>query len=199
MSGPLARAGAFFLAPPRPATITGVAAPAAGLVAVLATPRDLPAVAGGVAADLRRQHGARTALVCGEAPPRPFPGTPAARRLARRLAGRDLVAVACGALCHVAVADARDAWRAITGAADVPVVVALPSRDAGWDALLADADRRLLAVPAGSDEALAELALASLAALGPAARVSAPLGPLARRRAALGLRRVAPVLVEAPA
>lgn len=196
MSGLLARAGRLFVAPSRPVPARA-ALPPAELVAVLAAPRDLAVVAGGVAAELRRQKGARTALVCGPSAARPFPATPAARRLARRLAERELVAVASGALCHVEAADAREAWRAISAAPGVPAVVALSVRGAEWDGIVAEADRRVLAAPPGAPEHYAQAALASLVALGPAALVDAPAGVLARRRAALGVRRLEPAAVAA--
>ncbi len=76
-------------------------------------------------------------------------------------------------------------WRA---AAVAPTVVAVPEREARLDAMLAQADLLLLAAPSG---AYADLALASLAALGPpATRLDPPTGWLARRVAALGLARL---------
>ena len=66
MSGVLSRAGALFLAPdttaaPRPV----VAPPATRFAVVLACPELVDAAAGGVAAALRKEARARTAVVCG--------------------------------------------------------------------------------------------------------------------------------------
>lgn len=186
----LARAGALFVAPPAAAPRTGV--PPADLVGVLAPARELAAVAGGVAAELRHRHRARAALVCRPGALPAAPAGRAARVLARRLAERDLPVAAAGALCHAAVADApRDALRALMAVAPHPAVVALTARDPAWDAVLAEADALLLAPAAGSDPAYVELALTSLAALGPpVGLVAAPRGAIARRAAALGLVRV---------
>lgn len=207
MNALLVRAGALFLAP-APSVVPAAAAtpPVADLAGVLAAAPDLDAVAGGVAAALRRRAGARTAIVCSPGPPRPGrPSTPAATALARRLAARELAAVAAGALCRIALpedpeAGAREAWRVIAAAAGAPVVLALARRGDGFEALLAQADRLLLGARAGDDPAYTELALASLAGLGPpAALISVPHGFLARRAAALGVAVSAPAGVqEAP-
>lgn len=198
MSDLLARAGAFFLAPEPARTTAAVAscAPATDLACVLAPAGLLAAAAGGVAAELRRQARARTAVVATPgAAPVARPATPAASAAARRLAGRELRAVAAGALCRVALPDdpvaaGRDAWR-LVGCAGVPVVVGLAARVDALDGLLAQADRLLLAIADGADPALAELALASLTRLGPpTTRISVPGDPLGRRAAALGLRRL---------
>jgi hypothetical protein len=191
----LARAGAWFVAPAAaPARL--VAAPAADLVAVVAPAPDLDVVAGGLAAELRRRQRARVALVCSPTPVTSRPAVPAARALARRLAARDLAAAPAGVLCRVALPGGeegvREAWRAVTAAAGVPAVIALPARDDVWDALLADADQRFLAAARDADEAYVEVALASLCRLGPASRVEPPVGFAARRAAALGLARVHP-------
>ncbi len=196
----LARAGSLFLAPATPAAPTAsVAPPVADLVVVLAAPRDLAAVAGAVAAGLRRPCGARTAVVC--RPGEPWPACPAgmaATALARRLAARDIAATAAGSLCRVALAEdpeasVPEAWRLTAAAAGSPVVVALAGRHPGFDGLLAQADRLLLATATGDDPDCTALALASLAALGPpAALVTAPSGPMARRAAALGLLGLGP-------
>ncbi|MEA2125076.1 MAG: hypothetical protein QOI80_1858 [Solirubrobacteraceae bacterium] len=206
MNEMLARTGALFLAPPPPAAATSAAAlPPADLVAVVADARHLDAVAGGVAAELRHRLRARTALVCRPGALLARPATPAARGLARRLCGRDVPAVAAGAVCRVALppdaaTGVRDAWRAITAAAGLPAVVALPGRAEGWDVLLGDTDHLVLAAADDADPAYIELALGSLAGLGPAVdRIVAPAGLVARRAAALGLLRLRPAPVEAPA
>lgn len=175
-----ARLAELFLAP---APVRRAPAPPPGLVGVLAASADLAAVAGGVAAGLR----GRATVVCSFRPPAPRLATPAARTLARRLRDQGLDAVAAGALCHVCLDEdsERVMWRA---AAVAPTVVALPEREARLDALLSQADLLLLAAPSG---VYAELALASLEALGPpAARLDPPSGWLGRRAASLGLFRL---------
>jgi hypothetical protein len=198
-TGLLARAGGLFLQPEAPSVPLTAAAPPrpASTAAVLAATSDLAAAAGGVAARLRAGAKARTAVVCRPgAPSIPRPATPSATRLARRLAARDLEAVAAGTLVRVALppdpADAvRAAWRLIA-AVEVPVVLALPGRLDGFDVLLAQLDELHLAAPAAADDALAELALASLAALGPPVhRLHPPATALARHRASLGFAAVA--------
>jgi hypothetical protein len=196
----LGRLAGLFLAPaqraPAPAPVV------ARLTAVLAPAPDLAPTAGAVAATLRRAAASRTALVLvlAAAPPPPRVATPAAAGLARRLAARDLRATAAGVLCQVELSPdpataARDVWR-IAGAADVPMVLALPARLDGFDDLLSRFDRLVLALPPGTDDALADLALASLAGLGPpATRTEPPAGLLTRRVATLGL---AAIRLEAP-
>lgn len=200
----LARAGAWFVAPAAAAPARpAVASPPADLVGVLARAADLCAVSGGVAGELRRRQRVRAALVCQAGPARPGPATPAARGLARRLADRGVEAVAHGALCRVALPSdpdegVRAVWRAAMAVAGHPCVVALPARSDAYDALLADADQLLLAAAADTDPALTELALASLAAIGPPAGVVVPpVAFLARRLAGLGLARLAPQAVLA--
>lgn len=188
----IARAGALFVAPaPAAAAPRAATGPPADLVGVLAPAADLAAVAGAVAADLRRRHRARTALVCTPGDPGPpRTATIAARSLAARLTERDLPASPIGGLVRVGLGEdpQRDAWRAITAAAGCPAVVAATSRTPALDALLAQADRLLLALPDAGDSTYAELALATLAAVGPpTARIDPPSGVLTRRLAALGL------------
>jgi hypothetical protein len=190
----LARAGSLFLAPaPTAATARPPAAPA-DLVGVLAPSRDLAVVAGGVAADLRRRHRAKAVLVCasGSAPAARLLAGRAARALASRLAARELPAVAAGGTCRMTLPDDPDAavqtaWRAVTAAGGVPAVVALAERTDAADGLLAQVDLLLLATRADTEPAYAQLALASLAALGPPAdAVRVPTGLLARRSMAIG-------------
>jgi hypothetical protein len=185
----LARAEALFVAPAR-----AVLPPPPDLVGVIAGAADLQVAAGGVAADLRARHRARTALVCCHDSAHARPATHAARVLARRLGARDLHTAAAGALCHAAGPDPRDHRRAITGAAGVPAVVALAGRDERLDELLCEADLLVLAVRPDAEPAYTELARASLAALGPPCElVHVPLGFAARRTAALGLTRLRPL------
>lgn len=198
MSELLARAASVFLAP-APAARETPAVPAAppSLVGLYVAATDAAAVVGGVAADLRRRHRTRVAVVCA-AGPAPTPGlaSRAARGLAGRLADHDLEAVAVGAICRLTLPDdpesaPRMVWRAVAVAAGAPVVIVPPLRDAAFDALLSEADALLVAVPHGASGVYGELTLASLAALGPpAALVQVPIGFLARRRAALGLSRL---------
>jgi hypothetical protein len=129
---------------------------------------------------------------------------PAARALARRLGARNLAAAATGAVCRVTLTggdDApREAWRAVTAAAGQPTVLALPAREAAWDAFLGEADRLVLAPPAGAGAEYVDAAAASLAVLGPPVdRVAPPEGAVARRAAALGLLRLRPVAIAVPA
>ncbi len=194
MSELLSRAGALFVAPAAaPARTSVVAPPPAGIAGVLASAEVLPAVAGGVAAALRSAHRARTALVLRPGdPPAPQPAFPAARALARRLAARELPAEPAGALVRVALpadpdAGVREAWRAITAAGSVPTIIALAARSDGYDALLAQTDALYVATSAD----LTDLALASLAVLGPpASRLAPPTSFIARRCATLGLTRL---------
>jgi hypothetical protein len=146
-----------------------------------------------VAAALRKEARTRTAVVCGPVLARlAGPRLPAAARLARRLAGREFAATAAGALCRVELApEAGDAARAtwqVVAAVDVPVVLALPGRLDGYDDVLAQADQLVLALAPDADPALADLAAASLAALGPPLlRVPPPPTLAARASAARGL------------
>ncbi len=201
MSELLTRAGALFVAPATAPARPVEARSPADIVAVLAPEDVLLAVAGGVAATLRHAHRARTVLLLVPAPlATRRPALPPAQALARRLAERDVPAAAAGATVRVGLpADGVDeAWRAITAASGAPTVIALHERADAYDALLAGADQLLLAPP--PDAALTDLALASLATLGPPATlVAAPRGAVARRLAALGLARVPLAPTEVPA
>jgi hypothetical protein len=201
----LARAGSLFFAPAQaPVARPREDAPPPDLVGVLAAASDLPWVAGAVAADLRRRHRSRAALVLltGGAPLR-GPATRAARAVAARLADRGLDATAAGGVCRVGLPAAgeeavRDAWRAITASAGHPVVVALRGRGEEADALLAEADLLVLAPPRSAQPEVAELALASLAALTPpAVLLRPPAGALARRFTRLSLAAL-PTTVPVP-
>ncbi len=196
MSGLLKRIGELFVAPEAGESARPVRRSAPQIVGVLSAPDDLAAAAGGIAAALRRAAGSRTAVVCrvGE-PPVQHAASPAATTLARKLADRELNAAASGTLCHVglaadAVEASRDLWH-VAGAVEVPVVLVLAGRRDGFDGLLTQLDHLVLAAPAGADETLTELALASLAALGPVAtRALSPTTLVARRAAALGLHAI---------
>jgi hypothetical protein len=190
----------LFLEPAPPAAAPHPAPAAPRLTGVLAPATDLAATAGAVAAAARRGARARTAVVLRPGATAPQAATPAAAGLARRLAGRDVAATAAGTLCVVALPpDPAQAtalvWR-VAAAVDVPLVFALPGRVDGFDGLLAQMDRLVLAPPPGTADDLADLALMSLAALGPpAARITPPTGFLTTRAAALGLI----ALTDAPA
>jgi hypothetical protein len=118
-------------------------------------------------------------------PPRPpaapstRPATRGAARVASRLASRGLAATARGRLAWLALDEhpvaAALAARRVAGALDLPVVLALTgSRVAALDALLADQDLVVLAVPE-PEGALARLALAGLAESPTAVIACAPL------------------------
>jgi hypothetical protein len=204
----LARAGAFFVAPPMHAAArtaaTAVPPPAPARAGILAAEGDLPAASGMLAAALRARHRASAAVVC-----LPFPGrggapaTPGAGALGRRLAWRELECSAVGSLCRVHLpADPREfvvaAWR-VLGAVDVPAVVAVPRREAAFDDLLAELDLLALTPGRDADPVLTDVAAASLERLGPpVARVALPQGSLARHAAAAGLLR-APLAQPVPA
>jgi hypothetical protein len=198
----LTRAGALFLAPPRDAR-TSSRPPVAPLVAVLAEPCAIAAATGGVAAALRRPSAARAAVVCRPVPLSGGLATVRAGRLARRLTEHGVPAAGSGALCLVVLPDDVEAavrlvWRAMATAGDAPVVVGVTARTAALDAFLAQADRLVLATRTGADATFVDVALRSLARLGPPAEaITLPVGVLARRAAALGFARLAAAAPEA--
>jgi hypothetical protein len=142
-------------------------------VAVLAPPGDAPALAAVLGLMLARRAREPVAVVCvwSAAPARTLwraPALPAAGRLAAALAARGLDACASGRLvvvrlaaqCEEAAAQAR---RASAAAGPAPVVLALAGpRAAAFDALIAAQDLVVVALPADSDPALAQLAVAGL-------------------------------------
>jgi len=151
------------------------------------------AVGCGVAFELARASSSGCALLClwgSAAPAGPVgPGWTAgagrrARREAARLQAHGLAARACGRLARVALpeapAPAAAAAGRITGAAVLPVVVALVGPRVGaFDELLAEADLIVVATPPGSTiGALAALELERGRA--PAAACSWTPGPLSR-------------------
>jgi hypothetical protein len=193
----LARAESFFLAPAATSTARAVPAPPASRAAVLAAAADLATAAGMLAAALRARHRAAAAVVCLPSPPLAgAPALPAAARVARRLAGRDLECTAAGAVCRVHLPEdpaafVVQAWR-VLAAAEVPAVVAIPRRETVHDDLLSALDLVALATAPDGDETLADVAAASLERLAvPVARLLVPRGVLARRAAAGGLLRAA--------
>ena len=142
-------------------------------VAVLCAPAHAWALGAAVALVLRRRARAHAGLVVVWAQPhgaRPASGmaaAPAARRLAATLMGRGLEAHAAGMLAVVlAPADPVQAVavaaRALAAAGPAPSVLALGRREAGFDALLGEQDRVLVAAPPAADTALASLAVAGL-------------------------------------
>ncbi len=181
MSGPLAGVRDFFVAPgavarPRESPLP-VAPPS---FAVLGERADASAVAAGL---VLAQGGG--GMVCTWPPAgggRGAPATGAARRLARRLAGRGLDCAARGRLVVVDLPAGADeavaAARRAAAAADVAcaVVVAGP-RDDGVDALLALNDALVLASRDGPDAPLLRLAADGLSRIGPPlVRVTPPSG-----------------------
>lgn len=187
MTGLLARAGALFVAPAEAAPAFAPPRPRLPVTGVLAAAPDLLVVAGAEAGALRRAVGAAYALVClCGAEARPAPAAPAAARAAAKLARRGIAAHARGSLCVTGAADARAAMAAL----EAPVVIAAARRDPEADALLAGADRLVLAV---ADPLMADLAAEDLGRLGPPVTIAAPAaGLVARQAARLGLARPEP-------
>lgn len=176
---------------------------AATAVGVLARSADAWAAGGAVALGLLSRTRAPVAVVCGwgggAGPSALAPATPAARRLAGRLAERGHAARATGRLVLIALDDdvgpaCAEAARVAAALSDEPAVVVLAgARDEPVDALLADQDRVVVA-GSGSDDAVADLAASSLAPVDVAVRVVA-LGPAAPARAlaATGVALMAPL------
>lgn len=165
----------------------------AAAVAVLCPPEHAWAVGGAVA--LTR---GRTAIVavCGPdlALPTPrAPGTPAARKLAARLRARGHDAAASGRVVHLLLGAYPGAEAARVVAAPTPpcVTVIAGPRDERIDALLRTQDHVLV----DAEEAIADLALTSLAAADvPARRVEISTAPAAARAlAAAGVALVPPL------
>jgi hypothetical protein len=199
-------------APPRArrrgdATDVGASAPSVG---VLAHARDLPAAAAAVGLAIARREPA--VLVCLAAPgpgasapatppaeaPAPAvrasapavraPARPAAARLAASLRARGLDASARGRLALVSLDDVHGAARALAAAGPLPTVLAFAARGEDADAVLAERDAILVALPPTAEPAMAPLALAGASALAPATAVTFALDPVARALALAGLR-----------
>jgi hypothetical protein len=176
---------------------------AAATVAVLARPADAWAAGGAVALGLLGTARAPVAVVCvwggGPGPSALAPATPAARRLAGRLAERGHRARAGGRLVIVALDEevapaCAEAERVAAALPDEPLVVVLAgARDERVDALLARHDRVVVAGSA-PDDAVADLAAANLASIVVPVRVVAlaPAAP-ARALAATGVALLAPL------
>jgi hypothetical protein len=173
---------------------------------VLATARDLPAVA--VAAGFVVARRSPAALVCLHAPgdevPAPAlraPTRAAAARLATSLRARGLAADARGRVALVELArededPAGAAARALAAAGPLPNVLALAARDPDLDVLLAAQDAVLVVLPPSADPPLVELAVSSAARIAPrATSIALNLDPASRALALAGLR--APAVVRA--
>jgi hypothetical protein len=165
---------------------------------VLATARDLPAVA--CAAGLVVARGAPAALVClrlaGDAVAPPAvraPTTRVAARLRASLSARGLGAEARGRLVLITLTGDHSeastaAHRALAAAGELPTVMAAAVRDEATDALLAAHDAIVVAVPSSATASLAELALAGASELAPsAATLQLALDPFQRALALAGL------------
>jgi hypothetical protein len=173
---------------------------------VLASARDLPAIAVAVGVVVARRDPA--ALVCvhlpGEELPAPAlraPARAAATRLAASLRARGLVADARGRVAVVELAReqgdaAGSAARALAAAGTLPTVLAVAARDPDLDVLLAAQDAIVVALPPSADPSLAELAASGASRLAPrAASLALNLDPASRALALAGLR--APAAVRA--
>jgi hypothetical protein len=153
-------------AEPAPRTPPGVA-----LLSAAADAQPLGAALGLVLASRRR---APVVLVCvwttssGGAPSWRAPALPGTRRLVAALCARGHDARPAGRLALVRLAPqvddaAAEARRAVAAAGVAPAVLALGGpRVAAFDALLREQDLVVVAVPSGTDPALARLALAGL-------------------------------------
>jgi hypothetical protein len=157
--------------PSRTCAVAPPCAPAS--VALLAPAGDAPALAAGLGLALARRERAPAAVVCvwqaeeGRVLWR-VPALPAAARIAAALAARGHAARGSGRLVIVRLAvqceqAAVEALRVAPVAGEAPTVIALAGpRAAAFDALLAEQDLVVVAVAAGSDPALAQLAVAGL-------------------------------------
>lgn len=196
MTGLLARAAAAFVEP-----ATGAVAPVAtnrprrARALVLGRPADALALAAALAGELRARERAAAALLvtwpC--EPPRPAPASRAAHRLVARLDSRGLEAVARGRLAWLALAGSSVAAAAACvraeAATEGPTVVAVTGPRCGaLDALLDESDLVVIVLPRDADPALAELALAGLAACGAPVIAWPPLSGASARLLALAGR-----------
>jgi hypothetical protein len=172
MTGLLARAASAFLEPAPAAVVPATAAlPQAARALVLGRPADALPLAAALAGELRARERAAAALLVSWPcePPRPALAARPAQRLAARLDSRGLEAVARGRLAWLALSGPSVGAAAATvraeAATDGPSVVAVtgPRCDA-LDALLDESDLVVVVLPRDADPALAELALAGLAA-----------------------------------
>ena len=167
-------------------------------IGLLCAPGQALVLAGGLAGALRRRSGARaaTAIVWG-APPAPaaFAALPAARRLARRLAARDLAATAAGRVARVALPSdpapaAADAARALAGAdaAGAPSVLAVAGpRPAALDEALVECGLLVVAVAPGAAPGLGAVAAAGAPGGVPVVACEVRVAPAAAPFVAAGL------------
>ena len=173
---------------------------------VLATARDLPAIAVAVGVVVARRSPA--ALVCvhvaGDELPAPAlraPPRAAATRLAGSLRARGFVADVRGRVAVVQLAREAEhaagaAARALAAAGARPTVLATDARDPDLDVLLGAQDAILVALPPSADPTLAELAASGAARLAPrATSIAVNFDPASRALALAGLR--APAAVRA--
>jgi hypothetical protein len=203
MTGLLARAASFVVEPS--AVEPRAVAPTGARALVLGAPADAPAFAAALAGALRARERAHAALVCvsgGLAPSTSLWSGGGARRLAARLAARDLEVRAAGRLVWLSLpvdtSEAAMALARLLGWLDAPIVTALAGpRSAEHDALVADHDL-VVAVRPVMGGALSEAGAAALTALAlegldgwSLACDPLPAGP-ARWRARAGLARLAP-------
>jgi hypothetical protein len=208
VTGGLARAAAFFVAPAAPADAAATATvPVAARAVVLGAPPDAAPLAAALALALRAADRAPAALVAswsaGHAVARGA-ATPAAARLAAALARRELVAVARGRLVWLPLPcepiEAAAAVRRAAALVDGPLVTALAgARPAELDDLVAEHDLAVVAAEPGTP--LARAALASLSARGIDARACRPLRrglPRALALAGLGAPRLDPAVLAGP-
>jgi len=165
VSGLLTRAAGAFIAP----AVTASAPVAGARAAVLGRAPQAIAVAAALAGELRARERAPAALLAVWPGERPLGALAAAgaRRLAARLEGRELPAVARGRLAWLALeATAEDAARSLAraeAATDGPsVLAACGPRCARIDALLDERDLVLLVIAPEADPSLFEIALADL-------------------------------------
>lgn len=210
MTGLLARAAATFVEPAGAGAVPVVTAlPRSARTLVLGRPAEALPFAAALAGELRVRERAGAALLVGWPcePPRPAPAARPARQLAVRLESRGLEAVARGrvawlALSGPSVGAAAAALRAEAVTAGPTVMAVAGPRCEALDALLDESDLVVVVLPLDADPALAELAIASLAACRAPVIACPPLsGTTARLLALAGrgrLRHAAPApLVEA--
>lgn len=181
MTGGLARAAGFFVAPAVPSDVVATAtAPAAARVVVVGTTLDAAPLAAALALALRAADRAPSALVAswgaGGAVARAA-ATPATARLAEALGRRELPAVARGRLAWLPLPDeplgAAATVRRAAALVDGPFVTALAgARPPELDDLVAEHDLAVVAVE--PDCALARAALSVLLARGVDARACRP-------------------------
>jgi hypothetical protein len=204
MTGVLTRA-ASLVVEPRPAAEPLAASPSATRALVLGTPADAPSLAASLAGSLRALEKAAAAVLCLWAPTSlarwPTAWTSAgARRLAARLAARELEVRAAGRLAWVWLpaepAEAALVLSRMLGWLDAPIVTVLAGpRAVEHDALVTQHDLVVAVRPAagGSVSASGADALAALAldGIGEGAVAVDPIaaGP-ARWRARAGLGRL---------